>query len=175
MKKHLIGIKKLATMKAVKLNLVDFQTSIMHDLQAMTDEGRTALNIIADATKVRGEMAEAWDDKVSEKWFGYAGELRALLVERYNLEKARLEEIKVIALPENGDSEFIYQTTSEFLHVRKGPSLHFGIISTLKKYSKVRLTGLVPKTSWVRIKTKNGSSGFVLFKHLVKSKYVKKD
>ncbi|MCK5296444.1 MAG: DnaJ domain-containing protein [Alphaproteobacteria bacterium] len=92
-----------------------------------------------------------------------------------SLEIVRQEEIKVIALPENGDSEFIYQTTSEFLHVRKGPSLHFGIISTLKKYSKVRLTGLVPKTSWVRIKTKNGSSGFVLFKHLVKSKYVKKD
>lgn len=86
------------------------------------------------------------------------------------LEIVRQEEIKVIALPEDGDSEFIYQTTSEILHVRKGPSFHFGIISTLKRYSKVRLIGLVPKTSWVKIKTNDGSYGFVLFKHLVKAK-----
>lgn len=72
----------------------DFHTQINRSLQGMTDEGRTAEDIMAEEAKIARKMWGSYVEGDYEEWLDHAQEMKGLLEERYALEKKRLEEIK---------------------------------------------------------------------------------
>lgn len=81
------------------------------------------------------------------------------------------ESLKVINLPDDpSDQNLIYDVFAEGVNLHQGPGINFGIIELLNKGQKVRITGLVPGTLWVKIKTDH-SEGFVISEFLIKTNH----
>ena len=72
----------------------EFRNEIDRALQGMTDEGRTAEDIKTDEARVGMQMWGAYAEGDYEEWLSHAQEMKGLIQERYDLEKARLEEIE---------------------------------------------------------------------------------
>jgi len=84
--------QRLQEIEAYLKQLESLEKGILRDITEV--KGRTSKDIIGELKDVYTGMVTAWFEQDWETWISKAQEARGLILERYNLEKQKLEEIK---------------------------------------------------------------------------------